>query len=87
MHHVGVQQVGPLGAHGLRRPRLRAAARRRARSRDAPPRNAAVVERAVEALGVAARVERENAGVDAALAQRGQERQQVLLGAADALSP
>ena len=52
---------------------------------NARPRHAALVERVVEPLCVAARVERENARVDAALAQRGQQREEVLLGAADAL--
>ena len=42
-----------------------------------------LVERVVESLGVAAGIERENAGVDAAAAQLRQQRQEVLFGAAD----
>ena len=39
----------------------------------------------MEAIGIAARVEGDEARVDAALAQRGQQLQQVLLGATDPL--
>ena len=53
--------------------------------RDAPPWDAAVVERPVEALGVGACVEGEHPRIDAAVAECRQQREQMLLGAADAL--
>ena len=79
-----MQEVGPLGADGAdhvaRHPRADVGA-----AADAPVRDAQLVEALVEARCVAAGdVEPEEARVDAALAQGGQQREQVALRAADA---
>ena len=79
---VGVHQVGPLGADRAddvaRQPRAHVEA-----AADRPVRDAEPVERLVEAVRVRpGHVEPQEARVDAALAQRGQQRQQMTLRAA-----
>src|SRR5206468_4278873 len=80
--HVRVHEVRP-----LRVERANDAAREQRRdieaARDALPGNPPLVECAMESLGVTARIERKETGVDAALAQCREECEQMLLATAD----
>ena len=82
--HVGVEEVDLLGAGDTGH---RGCETRRdiEAARDTLPRDLALVERAMEPRRVLARVEREEARIDTTFAQRGQQLEQVLLGAADPL--